>query len=621
MRPGYDLIREQLFIRKELKERVLWLVKIRWCVAAIPFIAMVALPPLHFDVARAPLFLLGMSVLVYNGSFLGVARWLEHRRAHAVTPFLVLTHAQIMVDLATLFVVITLTGGASSPLLPLVICHIVLAGILLAPMATFLYAGITVAVMGILALLPRFSNWRIGSKAWQSLLLPSGWQGSEAMPHTIAFGAAVLFSAFLISAVRGGLQKKGRQLLAISRELEIANKKLLALYEMVKDIGRHTNLQELLDSATRQAASLMGVKACAIKLLDEEKKSLRFAATYGLSGDYVSRGKLELAKVPIHREVIEGNPYVVDVIDEKDHCRYPEDIARERIASMLCLPLRGNNSVQGMFCIYGEKNYGFKTEDVDFFTLMTDLTGIAVERVKWDLTKSWFMAKVTHNLRSPLGAILSMLKLVRNGYLGALNEKQRSTLVRCERRAENLVELINDLLIIGKERTELGITKLSAVSPQKVLKAILPLFTDQAIRKEITLSSVIAPLVPPVLASDSLIEDLFSNLISNAIKYTPNGGRVHVTLNTENGDAVRFEVEDTGIGMSEADIACLFTQFFRAENAKKLVTEGTGLGLVIVKEILERLGGKIHVSSKMGEGSRFVCRFPGFVQAEGKGPP
>jgi signal transduction histidine kinase len=74
---------------------------------------------------------------------------------------------------------------------------------------------------------------------------------------------------------------------------------------------------------------------------------------------------------------------------------------------------------------------------------------------------------------------------------------------------------------------------------------------------------------------------------------------------------VVFEVADTGIGMSETDLACLFSQFFRAESAKKLVTEGTGLGLVIVKEILERLGGTIRVSSKVGEGSRFICSIPG----------
>jgi K+-sensing histidine kinase KdpD len=384
------------------------------------------------------------------------------------------------------------------------------------------------------------------------------------------------------------------------------------LYGMIKEIGRHSNLQALLDSATRQAATLMGVKACSIKLLDEDKRHLRFAATYGLSEDYLSRGNLELAAMPINRNVIEGNPYVSGVIGEKDHSQYPEDIAKEGIASMICLPLRGNKSVFGMFCIYGEENYGFGKADMEFFELMTDLTGIAVERVKWDLTKSWFIAKVTHSLRSPLGAIQSMARLVRSGYLGSLNDKQRATLERCERRIDNMVELINDLLTIGKERTELGLSKLSIVHPHEVLKAILPLFSDQALRKAIVLSSTIAPSVPPVLASDGLIEDLFGNLISNAIKYTPNGGRVDVVLTCEQGIEVRFEVADTGIGISEADITHLFTQFFRAENAKQLVSEGTGLGLVIVKEILERLDGTIQVSSKVGDGSRFVCRIPGW---------
>jgi K+-sensing histidine kinase KdpD len=611
MRPGYELIREQLFIRRELKERVFWLVKIRWWVAGMPFIAMLGIPALHLDIARLPLSLVGMIVLAYNAGFLGVAKWLEHRRVHAVTPFLIFAHVQISLDLSTLFAVIAMTGGTSSPLQSLIICHIVLAGILLAPTAAFLYAGITLAAIGLLQFLPRVSNWGGLPNTWQTILLPTGWQGAEAILHTIAFGAAVLFSAFLISAVRGGLQKKGRQLLAISRELEMANAKLLALYEMVKEIGRHSNLQELLDSATRQAATLMGVKACSIKLLDEEKKHLRFAATYGLSQDYIARDQLEVAASPINRKIIEGEPYMVGVIDKKDRLQYSEDIAKEGIGAMVCLPLRGNNSILGVFCIYGEKNYGFGKEEVDFFTLMTELTGIAVERVKWDLTKSWFMAKVTHNLRSPLGAVLSMVKLVRNGYLGALNEQQNATLERCERRIENLVELINDLLTIGKERTELGITRLGVVYPHTVLHAILPLFDDQALRKQITLSSAIAPSVPPVMATDGLIEDLFNNLISNAIKYTPDGGRVDVALRSENGGAVVFEVADTGIGMSETDLACLFSQFFRAESAKKLVTEGTGLGLVIVKEILERLGGTIRVSSKVGEGSRFICSIPG----------
>ena len=98
---------------------------------------------------------------------------------------------------------------------------------------------------------------------------------------------------------------------------------------------------------------------------------------------------------------------------------------------------------------------------------------------------------------------------------------------------------------------------------------------------------------------------MLENLVSNAIKYTPTGS-VQVDFTEETFGRIRIRVADTGIGMSETDLACLFSQFFRAESAKKLVTEGTGLGLVIVKEILDRLGGTIRVSSKVGEGTTFT---------------
>jgi FtsH-binding integral membrane protein len=174
MQPGYELIREQLFIRKELKERVFWLVKIRWYVAGILAVAIPAIPLLHLDVAVSPLAVLSLIVLAYNGAFLVFSKQLERRRDPAVTPFLVFAHVQIGFDLTTLFVLIALTGGTSSPFLILVICHIVLAGILLPPAATFLYAGITLAVMGLLAILPRLTNWG----AWQPILFPNGRQGN-----------------------------------------------------------------------------------------------------------------------------------------------------------------------------------------------------------------------------------------------------------------------------------------------------------------------------------------------------------------------------------------------------------------------------------------------------------
>jgi len=94
------------------------------------------------------------------------------------------------------------------------------------------------------------------------------------------------------------------------------------------------------------------------------------------------------------------------------------------------------------------------------------------------------------------------------------------------------------------------------------------------------------------------------------VKYTPPGGKVRVKLSPENGEGIRFQVSDTGIGIAADDIPRLFTEFFRSANAKQFVEEGTGLGLVVVKEILDRLKATISVKSTPGAGSTFICRLP-----------
>jgi signal transduction histidine kinase len=117
--------------------------------------------------------------------------------------------------------------------------------------------------------------------------------------------------------------------------------------------------------------------------------------------------------------------------------------------------------------------------------------------------------------------------------------------------------------------------------------------------------------LPRVRANEKLIDELFTNLISNAIKYTPIDGWVEVSLSRDRGDGVCVVVADSGIGIAEEDLPRLFTEFFRTDTAKAFAAEGTGLGLAIVKEILDRLGGTIRVESRIGQGSRFFCRLPG----------
>jgi signal transduction histidine kinase len=148
------------------------------------------------------------------------------------------------------------------------------------------------------------------------------------------------------------------------------------------------------------------------------------------------------------------------------------------------------------------------------------------------------------------------------------------------------------------------------VDGAKVLTPLTRLFETPAAEKGIEVDYQLGDALPQIMGDEKLIDELFTNLISNAVKYTPSGGKIRVSLLKENQNLVRFQVSDTGIGIPEEDMARLFTEFFRAENAKALAEEGTGLGLVIVKEILDFLGGSISVRSKVGEGTTFTCLLP-----------
>jgi K+-sensing histidine kinase KdpD len=380
---------------------------------------------------------------------------------------------------------------------------------------------------------------------------------------------------------------------------------------MIREMGLCSDLQKLMDTATRLAARIMGVKGCSIKLVDEEAKTLRFASTYGLSQDYLAKGKVDIDKSPINRRIFEGAVWAIGSIDEKDYFQYPEDIRKEGIASMICLPLRVEKKIFGIFCVYSDESYRFGEGDIQFFSLMTDLSAIAIENLRSGLLKLWFMMKVSHQLRSPLNAVHTMLKPMSEEYLGPLNAGQKNSLDRCLKRIKNLGELINDLLRLGEKKSEVAAPVWYPVDLAAALRPMMEFFQSQALQKGIDFRVQAAEDLPRVRANEKLIDELFTNLISNAIKYTPDAGRVEVSLRRDPKDGVCLEVSDSGIGIADEDLPRLFTEFFRTDNAKAFAEEGTGLGLAIVKEILDRLGGTIRVESRLGQGSRFFCRLPG----------
>lgn len=610
MRLGYELVKEQLFFRKELTERVYWFIRLRWAAVGSALIAtwVAFLLDPEFPVLAVTVIL--ALILVYNILFLYLGKRLERKSELEIAPYNLFAHVQISADLLALYLVIYFTGGFFSPLLVFVLFHIILAGILLSPLSCYIYSFVVLAISGGLLLLGRVSSGLLQPVFFKGQFRPDRLEPWDLVIAYLIFAALVLISAFLTTSLKRSLRIKGRDLLSVSRELEISNAKLTALHEMVKDMAVRSDLRELMDSATRNTTRIMGVKGCSIKLLDEQRKVLRFASTYGLSENYVSKGAIDVNKSPINKRIVQGSFVAISNIDEADYFQYPEDIRKEGIASMVCLPLRIEKMVTGVFCVYSDVSHYFDEEDIKFFYLTSDLTALAIENLRITLSKTWFLQRAAHQLRSPLNSIRSMLKTIEDGYAGELNQEQKTMLQRSGKRLEHLGKIINDLLELDIKRGHITRVEIHPVKADDILKTLADLHRPLSEDKGIEFVLHLDDELPEVLAEEKLLDDLFDNLLSNALKYTPPGGKVNVSLIKDSDHQVKFIVADTGIGIDEEEIPRLFTELYRTEAARNFIEEGTGLGLVIVKEILNRLKGTIVVESLPGQGTTFTCYLP-----------
>jgi len=234
-----------------------------------------------------------------------------------------------------------------------------------------------------------------------------------------------------------------------------------------------------------------------------------------------------------------------------------------------------------------------------------------------DELKSKFVLMVTHELRSPVSVVRSLLRTILGGYAGTLDEQQTEIIGRALHRADYLQTLIDDLLDLAAGKSEISERERQAVNLAEAAERVIKRFEVPAREKDVKLELQCEEGESPIVvsATNEDMDRILNNLVSNAVKYTPTGGTVSVTLRRAGGYA-HLKVIDTGIGIPEDSQSHLFEEFFRAPNAKAQVKEGTGLGLAITKDLVTRYGGRIGVESKAGAGTTFAVILPVARQPE-----
>ncbi|RME32990.1 MAG: response regulator, partial [Thermoflexia bacterium] len=292
---------------------------------------------------------------------------------------------------------------------------------------------------------------------------------------------------------------------------------------------------------------------------------------------------------------VEGRKWLATVEEWAAHPadRTPEDFVAERLQL-------GDRvvSVHASPVIRGKEYLGT-------VSVFRDITA----EVEADRAKSEFISTVSHELRTPMTSIKGYADLLALGMAGPLSDQQKHFIQIIRNNAERMVALVNDLLDISRIESGRLQLELRALYIHEVVDQVVTALQPRAQNKNLILTVDVSRDLPPVWGDSNRVAQILTNLISNAIQYTPPGGRITVSARAS-GDMLEVSVADTGIGISKEDQKKIFDRFFRANDPLVQETPGTGLGLPITASLVQMHGGQIWVESELGEGSTFTFTLP-----------
>lgn len=392
---------------------------------------------------------------------------------------------------------------------------------------------------------------------------------------------------------------------------------------VIAAVGVENVLRAIVESITRGTEA----KGCSLLLLNPEGDRLYHRMSYGISPEYVNKGHVAVDDTV--REVLSGKAVFIRDAASDPRVQYPEAAHREGIASILSLPMRSYGGIRGIMRIYTSEIRDFSPEEIDFLDSIAELSGLVLEKEEHDRVAQeaerareelrrlsedrerflHFIRMVAHDLKAPLAAVQSYIKVILRGSTGPVTEKQRSWLERSVKRIDGMLQMISDIVDLSKLEAGLIAPELETVSWSSVLENCVEVAWGLTEPKGIQLVVDIDPHLPEIFGSEIRLCQLVNNLVSNAVRYTPEGKRIFIRA-FQDPEQVTVYVEDEGCGIRPEILPKIFDDFFKGDPETQ---EGTGLGLSICRRIVEMHHGKIWAESpapESGVGTRVTFTIP-----------
>jgi signal transduction histidine kinase len=418
-----------------------------------------------------------------------------------------------------------------------------------------------------------------------------------------------------------------KELEARTAELTRSVRQLIALGEVGQAVSSTLDLETVLTTIASRASQLAGTRTCTVYEYDEQAEEFHLRATHNVDERVLAlnrarpirRGEGSAGRVAETRAPVQ----IEDIAQEGAyHGWLREVLLQVGVRSILAVPLLREDRLIGALIVTRNTPGRFDDEIIRLLQTFATQSALAIQNARLfreigaksrelevaSQHKSEFLANMSHELRTPLNAVIGFSDALLDRMFGDMNEKQEEYLRDIRESGGHLLSLINDILDLSK--VEAGRMELEPTDfdlPQALQNALI-LVRERATRRGVALDLSVDARVGQIRGDERKVKQVLLNLLSNALKFTPEGGRIDVRASVVNGMA-EISVTDTGVGIASEDQEAVFEEFRQVGTAAKKV-EGTGLGLALSRKFIELHGGRIWVKSQLGAGSTFTFTLP-----------